>query len=99
MPKITFEVSNSAVDTSKKKGNDMGEHSYKDHGCQQSEHYCSCGEKVHHPHGEEGCCCTDKFFEIANEAWAEVLKEKIKDKILARKRWTYGQISRAYCSD
>lgn len=43
---------------------------------------CGCG---HHHHGEEGCHCEEKFFEIADEAWREVLKEKIKDKILAHK--------------
>lgn len=46
---------------------------------------CGCGFGSHHHHGEEGCHCTDKFLEIADEAWMEVLKEKIKAKIIAHK--------------
>jgi len=45
---------------------------------------CGCGSKSHHD--EEGSChCAEKFLEIADEAWREVLKEKIKAKILAKK--------------
>lgn len=46
---------------------------------------CGCGCGSHHHHGEEGCHCTDKFLAIADEAWKEVLKEKIKAKILTHK--------------
>ena len=49
---------------------------------------CGCGtHHHHHHHGEEGggCHCTDKFLELADEAWAEVLKEKIKSQIIAHK--------------
>ena len=46
---------------------------------------CGCGCDSHHHHGEEGCKCTEKFLEIADEAWKEVLKEKIKEKILSHK--------------
>lgn len=54
--------------------------------CQKEEqHSCSCGQK-HHPHDIEGsCCCAEKFLNLADEAWKEVLKEKIKAKILAKK--------------
>lgn len=41
---------------------------------------CSCGSNC-----SCGCGCSDKFLKIADEAWMEVLKEKIKDKILAHK--------------
>lgn len=49
---------------------------------------CGCGGHGHHhyhDHGEEGCKCAEKFLEIADEAWKEVLKEKIKAKIIAKK--------------
>ena len=42
---------------------------------------CGCGSQHHHHDNEEGCNCTEKFLEIADEAWREVLKEKIKSKI------------------
>ena len=49
---------------------------------------CGCGHGNHgHHHHEEGggCNCGEKFLQIADEAWREVLKEKIKAKILAHK--------------
>lgn len=48
---------------------------------------CGCGSKIHSHHygSEEGCHCAEKFLEIADEAWKEVLKEKIKAKIIAKK--------------
>lgn len=47
---------------------------------------CGSGSHYHHHHSEEsGCHCAEKFLEIADEAWREVLKEKIKAKILAHK--------------
>lgn len=47
---------------------------------------CGCGSHAHHHHDDEGGChCAEKFLEIADEAWAEVLKEKIKSKIIAKK--------------
>lgn len=48
---------------------------------------CGCGSKHHHHHDSEegGCHCAEKFLEIADEAWVELLKEKIKAKILAKK--------------
>ena len=50
-------------------------------------HYCNCGEKVYHFHQQEdeNCYCSAKFLDIAHEAWKEVLKEKIKAKIISRK--------------
>ncbi len=56
----------------------------------QNEGHCSCGcgcgcGSHHHNDGEESCKCTEKFLEIADEAWKEVLKEKIKAKIIAYK--------------
>jgi hypothetical protein len=49
-------------------------------GCSCEKHECSGG----HEH-KEGCCCAEKFLAIADEAWREVLKDKIKAKILAKK--------------
>lgn len=47
---------------------------------------CGCGDKGHHHHdSEKGCHCAEKFLELADEAWKEVLKEKIKAKIIAKK--------------
>lgn len=46
---------------------------------------CQCGTK-HHSHEMEGsCCCAEKLLGIADEAWREVLKEKIKAKIIMKK--------------
>jgi len=44
---------------------------------------CRCGE--HHHHHEDGCNCAETFLTIADEAWAEVLKDKIKEQIIAHK--------------
>lgn len=47
---------------------------------------CGCGCGSHHHHEDEhGCHCLEKMFDIADEAWKEVLKEKIKEKIIAHK--------------
>jgi len=47
---------------------------------------CGCGKKFHtHEGSEEGCHCAEKFLQIADEAWKEVLKESIKAKIIAKK--------------
>ena len=49
---------------------------------------CGCGMKVSecpgYRHGKEGHC-EEKFLTLADEAWKEVLKEKIKAKIIAKK--------------
>lgn len=47
---------------------------------------CGCGAKIS-IYSDEGyeCNCSDKFLKIADEAWMEVLKEKIKCKIIAHK--------------
>lgn len=47
---------------------------------------CGCGCRSHHHHNDEDCCNgAEKFLELADEAWIEVLKEKIKTQILAHK--------------
>lgn len=46
---------------------------------------CGCGSHHHHHNSTENCNCTENFLEIADEAWREVLKEKIKSKILTHK--------------
>lgn len=46
---------------------------------------CGCGSHHHHHDTEGGCHCAEKFLAIADEAWKEVLKEKIKNKILTHK--------------
>lgn len=61
--------------------------------CGTHTHSCSCGcgaKSFEHSHGEHsgcgcGCDCAEKFLQIADEAWKEVLKEKIKAKILEYK--------------
>ncbi len=55
-----------------------GEHHSHDCGCESYAH--------HHHHGEkDGCHCAEKFLGIADEAWKEVLKDKIKHIILEHK--------------
>lgn len=59
-------------------------------GCGHSHDYhkeCNCGcHSKHHQCSEDGGCnCAEKFLELADEAWREVLKEKIKAKIIAKK--------------
>lgn len=46
---------------------------------------CGCGVKHHSRDMEGSCNCAEKFLEVADQAWIEVLKEKIKDKILQKK--------------
>jgi len=46
---------------------------------------CGCGSHHHHHDEEGGCHCAEKFLAIADEAWVEVLKDKIKSKILTHK--------------
>ena len=41
-------------------------------------HGCDCNKE-----GE--CCCAEKFLDVADEAWMEVLKEKIKEHIYSEK--------------
>lgn len=44
-----------------------------------------CGEKYSHFRQEEGCLCEEKFLMLADEAWKEYLKERIKAKIAEKK--------------
>ena len=44
-------------------------------------HCKPCGEEGHMPHVEEHCHCKEKFLKFADEAWAELLKDKIKANI------------------
>lgn len=53
---------------------------------------CGCGAKISiHSDGacncgcDGGCSCSDKFLKLADEAWIEVLKDKIKCQIIANK--------------
>lgn len=48
--------------------------------CKCGEH-CQCGDKPRQEHHEEHCHCEEKFMKIADEAWMELLKEKIKAEI------------------
>ncbi|OGI02291.1 MAG: hypothetical protein A2Y25_10150 [Candidatus Melainabacteria bacterium GWF2_37_15] len=56
----------------------------------QNEGYCKCGEhyqcacKHEHSHKDK-CSYRDELLELADEAWMEVLKDKIKANILAKK--------------
>ena len=63
----------------------MGEHLH-------YEECCKCGEsgqyhhdKVCHNCHEKECSCAEKFLKLADEAWMEVLKEKIKSEIEKKK--------------
>jgi len=67
-----------------------GSHSHEHHhegscGC-GSDCSCGCGSKTHE-HKDSGCSCNcaEKFLDLADEAWKELLKERIKAKILAKK--------------
>ncbi len=55
-------------------------HSHEHEECCSSHHHHhdSCHE---HSHDEE-CCYTQSFLELADEAWMEVLKDKIKEHII-----------------
>lgn len=59
---------------------------YHTHG-HHKEKCCTCGcTDYSHEHDTEGSChCAEKFLELADEAWKEVLKEKIKEKIIIKK--------------
>lgn len=48
--------------------------------CKCGEHH-HCEEKMHQKFHDEHCKCTDKFMELAGEAWMELMKEKIKTEI------------------
>lgn len=48
--------------------------------CKCGEH-CQCGDKIPQQHHEEHCHCEEKFLKLADEAWMEVLKDKIKCQI------------------
>jgi ribulose kinase len=66
----------------------MGEHcssNFHEHSHEHEHKSCSCGctPKIHSH--EEGCNCAEKFLALADDAWKEVLKEKIKAKIIAKK--------------
>ncbi|MFI0434561.1 MAG: hypothetical protein ACH350_02380 [Parachlamydiaceae bacterium] len=58
--------------------------------CHQSESGCqphqgSCGESHQGHHAQSGSCdYAKKFLEIADQAWMEVLKEKIKENIRSK---------------
>ena len=46
-----------------------------------TEHEECCGD--HHHHHDEECCFSKQLLELADEAWMEILKDKIKAKIEA----------------
>lgn len=56
----------------------------------ENENKCSCGcnpcgEKYEKFRNEEGCLCEEKFLMLADEAWKEYLKDRIKAKIAEKK--------------
>jgi hypothetical protein len=65
--------------------------SHQNHCPIHGDHSCSCCPKCHeicheHFHGEAPKeDCLQNFLELADQAWMEVLKEKIKEHILATK--------------
>ena len=53
-------------------------------GCHENHGSCSCSCHDCHDHSDEKeCCYSEAFLELADEAWMEVLKDKIKENILA----------------
>lgn len=63
-------------------GSNMHHHHYSSGGSCSCGCGCGCNSKNH----EEGKCqCVEKFLELADEAWKELLIEKIKSKMLAKK--------------
>lgn len=50
-------------------------------GCNKSQ--CGCQKSSCGSSGEKSCNMADKFLELADQAWMEVLKEKIKENIKA----------------
>lgn len=49
--------------------------------CEEHSHEASCCHEHHH-HQEHEECLSEELLELADEAWMEVLKEKIKEHIL-----------------
>lgn len=50
-------------------------------GCSCSCHQSVCGCGCHSQSKKSGCDYAEKFLELADQAWMEVLKEKMKDQI------------------
>jgi hypothetical protein len=68
----------------------MSEHLNYEGCCKCGEHchcgeHCQCHDKTHQHCHEKECDCAEKFLKLADEAWAEVLKEKIKAEIEKKK--------------
>ncbi len=61
-------------------------HCHQDTCCKKEDHHSSCGchkgscEESHH-HGHESCDFAKQLLSIADDAWMEVLKEKIRKQI------------------
>ena len=51
------------------------------HPSEQASGHCESKQK---PTGDENCHMPERLLELADEAWAEVVKDKIKAKILAK---------------
>lgn len=62
-------------------------HKHHHHGCCEHEDHDDCCHVDHtccHEHDEDDCCdFPDQLLEVADEAWMELLKEKIKKQIEA----------------
>lgn len=59
---------------------DMTEQSFHGEYCKCGED-CKCKEKFLKEHHSEHCHCEEKFLKLADDAWMELLKEKIKAKV------------------
>jgi hypothetical protein len=60
--------------------------------CKCGEH-CQCGDKLRHEHHEEHCHCEEKFLKLADEAWMEILKEKIKAEVEKKQGESLGKLA------
>ena len=70
----------------------MSEQFSHDESCKCGEH-CQCGDKIKQYHHEEHCHCEEKFLKLADEAWMEILKEKIKAEVEKEQGESLGKLA------
>jgi hypothetical protein len=51
--------------------------------CQHEHHSCTCPQHSHESGHHDQCDFAHKLLDMADEAWMEVLKEKIKEQVIA----------------
>jgi hypothetical protein len=63
--------------------------------CPPKKETCSCCcHEHHHHHEEESCDKSSYFLRLADEAWSEVLKEKIKEHILSTQEKRMNELAK-----